>query len=687
MRHHTISPVGAIAVSLLVGLATLAHAEIRFGNHVSPLIKRATDLGPLDRSSPVEITMWLKMRDEDGLDKSLSALRASGTTLSDEQIQARYAPDTQDAAIVTEFLRSKGLNITAVGPHNFYIRAAGSAAVVESAFKVELRRYASLGQVFRANTAGPTLPDAVAPLVASVGGLTDLGARNFVAHATRAQTTVARAANAEGLKAAPVLLSGQPDGLVFSAQCFYSPTTETFTGGVRVNSNAPVTATYEGLRYGANINNQADGTVAPCGYQPSDIASAYNLNPLYKAGLDGRGEIIAIVDAYGSKTIQSDAQAFSQAMGLPPVNLEIIGSSTETTYSTDANAGWASETTLDVEWVHAIAPQAKILLVVTPTNSFDDLFAGIMTAINYRHGGVVAISNSWGGVEIGTFPQFRQSADTMFKLASAKGIAVNFSSGDDGDEAITLGFADVDWPASSPFVTAVGGVSLALTRNKQIQFQTAWGNNITEIADTIALGSPPIDPPNSEGFDFGSGGGTSDVYAQPSFQRGLGGQRRLVPDISWLADPFTGVEIIFTGDAAGDLAIDVIGGTSLACPMFSALWGIANQRAGHPLGQAAPYLYDLPNNAIQDVRAVSSSDDVTGVISDSGKYSASELAEPLQGVPTFLSTLYNSPFSTRWFVLTFGTDSTLQAGPGYDLATGLGTPNGTAFVEAFGGRH
>jgi subtilase family serine protease len=682
MRHHTITPIATIAVSLLVGMGTLVHAESRFANHVSPLIRHSTDLGPLAGSSPVEITMWLKMRDEAGLDNSLTTLRTSGTTLSEEQIQSRHAPQTKAATVVSDFLRSKGLTVTEVGPNNFYVRAAASAAVVESAFKVKLHRYASQGQIFHANTTGPSLPDAVAPFVASVGGLSNLGARNLIAHANPPRSTLARASDAEGLQVAPMPATAQPNGLIFSAQCFLAPTSETFTAD-------GVTATYQGLRYGQNIGNTAPGTQPPCGYQPSDIASAYNLNPLYQSGLDGRGETIAIVDAFGSTTIKKDAAAFAAAMGLPAVDLTIIGNPTSSNFDPDANkAGWAAETTLDVEWVHAIAPRAKIILVVTPTNSFDDLFAGIVKATNQP--GVVAISNSWGGVEIGTFPQLRQSTDSIFKLAGAKGISVNFSSGDSGDEAINLGFADVDWPASSPFVTAIGGVSLALDHNKRMLFQTAWGNNITEIADTVALGSPPLDPPNSEAFDFGSGGGTSDVYPQPAFQRHLGGQRRLVPDISWLADPFTGVEIIFTADAAGDLGIEVIGGTSLACPMFSALWGIANQRAGHPLGQAAPLLYDLPNNAITDVRAFSSDNNVTGVISDSGgtsNYSASELAEPLQGVPTFLSALYNSPFSTRWFVLTFGTDSSLQATPGYDLATGLGTPNGEEFVEAFAKHH
>src|SRR5262249_6607762 len=262
---------------------------------------------------------------------------------------------------------------------------------------------------------------------------------------------------------------------------------------------------------------------------------------------------------------------------------------------------------------------------------------------------------------------------------ASQGISIQFSSGDSGDEAINLGVADVDWPASSPWVTAIGGVSLSLRKNNSIDFQTAWGHNITLIADTTSPGRPPVDPALQEGFEFGGGGGISDVYAKPKFQRRLPGDRRLVPDISWLADPFTGVEIVFTFDASGGQAIDSIGGTSLSCPMFSALWAIATQRAGRKLGLAAARLYDLNNSAIVDVKAFGSRDNVTGVIRDAGGasvYSAAELAAPLQNLPDFYSALYNSPFSTRWFVLTFGTDSTLAVTDGYDLATGLGTPDG-----------
>jgi subtilase family serine protease len=158
-----------------------------------------------------------------------------------------------------------------------------------------------------------------------------------------------------------------------------------------------------------------------------------------------------------------------------------------------------------------------------------------------------------------------------------------------------------------------------------------------------------------------------------------------------VGDPYTGVEIIFTADAQGDLGIEVIGGTSVACPMFSALWAIANQKNHHPLGQAAPLLYRLPPDAITDVVNVSSGHNVTGTIHDAGgtdPINSWELAAPLQDLPSFISALYNSPFSSRWFVITFGLDSTLRTGRGWDPATGLGTPNGWNFVQAVSGfRH
>ena len=648
------------------------------------LLSRATDLGPVNTSTDIEVTLWMKLHDQQGLDALVAAQQAGKAGyLSSEQVRAQHAPSQAEVAKVADFLKSQGFTVTGFGPENMFVKATASVARVQSEFNVELHQYNLNGRTFRASSRKATLPPAIAGLVSAVGGLSDLAPEPQVARvAKNGAASVRRQTDAEGMRPEPQPLSASSNGLLFSAQCFYPPTQVQFT-----SADGTITATYQGNRYGAPINS-GPPNLPPCGYQPSDLQSAYNLTPLYQEGLTGKGTTVAIVDAYGSTTIAYDVAAFSKYMGLPAPDLTIIGTPTESNFSTDAHAGWAAETTLDVEWVHAVAPRAKIVLVVTPTNSFTDLFGGILQAASVP--GVVSISNSWSGFEIGIAgdPEFYSAADNIFKAIGAAGESIQFSTGDYGDNAVQTGFATTGWPASSPYTTGVGGVSVVLDSQKHIAWQSSWGTNITEIADTTALGNPPLDPPNNEGFVGGGTGGASDTYRKPWYQRGLPGDRRLTPDISWVADPYTGVEIIYSVDAQNDLGIEVIGGTSVACPMFSALWAIANQHSHHPLGQAAPRLYRLSPWAITDVANSGSQNNVTGTMHDPGgtfPLNSWELAAPLQNLPAFTSAIYNSPHSTRWFVLGFGLDSTLWTGRGWDPATGLGTPNGWNFVHALSG--
>jgi len=239
----------------------------------------------------------------------------------------------------------------------------------------------------------------------------------------------------------------------------------------------------------------------------------------------------------------------------------------------------------------------------------------------------------------------------------------------------------------------VGGTSTFLDSHSNIKLQTGWGLNFARIANPTP--NPPVIPPLFFGFQEGSGGGTSVVYAKPKFQEHLHGKFRQLPDISMDADPQTGVEIIVTPDSVpGDpVYVEVFGGTSLSCPMFSALWAIANQanaaQGGGPLGQAAPILYQLSGNAITDVNVepLSTLLNVNGVILNPPSpivfESAPYLAQPLENTPPFgfVSALYQSSVSTRWDVFTFGTDSSLTTGPGWDNVTGLGSPNGEAFIN------
>lgn len=258
---------------------------------------------------------------------------------------------------------------------------------------------------------------------------------------------------------------------------------------------------------------------------------------------------------------------------------------------------------------------------------------------------------------------------------------------------VAEGIVDVEYPGSSPWATAVGGVSLVLGPDRHIRFQTGWGTNFVYLSSSGATGSTPIDPPEPVGafdglppssFLYGSGGGASNIYAKPAFQSSVPGDRRLVPDISWVADPFTPGQIVLTVDAQGDQVVSYGGGTSLSCPMFSALWGIATQRAGGRLGQAAALVYGLGPDAITDVTPVDSGSDVTGTIQDASgasPLSKWQLAAPLQNSPPFVSAFTQAPDGT-WVVVTFGTDTTLGASQGWDNVTGVGTPNGAAFVEA-----
>jgi subtilase family serine protease len=238
----------------------------------------------------------------------------------------------------------------------------------------------------------------------------------------------------------------------------------------------------------------------------------------------------------------------------------------------------------------------------------------------------------------------------------------------------------------------VGGTSTFLNHQNQIKLQTGWGNNQTQIADVAP--NPPVIPPVLFGFVFGAGGGTSAYFPKPPYQNRLPGNHRKVPDISMNADPYTGNEIIITPDSVvgHPQEVDVLGGTSLSTPMFSAVWAIANQAAlaqgiGTPLGQAAPILYRLPGTAITDVNVPASATqhNVTGTIFDPPNppqhLTADYLVEPGPPNQRYVSALYNSPFSTRWFVNSFGTDTSLSTNVGWDNVTGLGTPNAN-FIQA-----
>jgi subtilase family serine protease len=665
----------ALAVVVLSAGNANAQSQTISGN-TPGFVSMGKDVGAEDSSKSIRVTLWLHPHNKSSLDHLAKELYDANSTnyrhwLKPAELKTEFAPTEEDVNTVKQFLLERNLKVVSVGPANFSVTAQGTVSEVERAFSVKIDKFNVGAESHRSNTGDPTIEGPASAIVAAVYGLDDYAFSHPVQQVKDLFSS--KPGTAKSLHGAGT------DGIFYSGQCFPGTETETFT-----TSGTLPFATYSGNAFGQATGGL--GSLPPCGYDPAEIYTAYNLNGLYAKGFHGEGQTIVILDWYGSTHVTQDANLFSSLNKLPPLtpsNFNIIY------YPYNCNCQEVSaEINLDVEWAHAIAPGANIVLLVPPSPSFADVDNATVYAITYGLGNT--ISGSFGAPERILSPVILNQENLIAELAAVSGISTNYSSGDYGD-FIALGIPPtVSAPADLPFATGVGGVSLALNTDNSIAWQAGWGNNETAIVAPPSLGGYVVDPPIHFGFAFGSGGGPSGYFAKPRFQKGVPGSVRQVPDISWLADPFTGAEIvIFDGT---DEAIEVIGGTSLATPMFSGLWAIANQEAGVPLGQAAPYLYSMPAGTITDIVPVISPTSPTGIIQDTNApyfhhYSAPQLAKagvfPLNPPKYFYSAIYHSPFDFEWDIVTFGTDSSLTIHAGWDNVTGLGTPNGQAFADAF----
>ncbi len=274
-------------------------------------------------------------------------------------------------------------------------------------------------------------------------------------------------------------------------------------------------------------------------YGPADIRHAYGVDQL---PYDGAGQTIAIVDAYGNPTIQADLKQFDQMFGLPdPPSFTVL---TPQGPPPAPVGSWAIETSLDVEWAHAIAPKANIVLVATASNSGADLYAGIDAAVAT---GAQQVSMSFGAEEFAGINQL----DSHFQVPGVSFFASSGdnSAGDGGTNPIVL------YPAAVPNVVGVGGTNLQLAgAGNTRSSETVWGNG--NLASS------------------GTGGGYSQVESLPGYQQGfVTGKQRGVPDVALVADPSTGVYIIDNYDNYSG----AVGGTSDAAPQWAGLAALANQ--------------------------------------------------------------------------------------------------------------
>jgi subtilase family serine protease len=395
---------------------------------------------------------------------------------------------------------------------------------------------------------------------------------------------------------------------------------------------------------------------APC-YVPAQLETAYNEQPLFSSGITGKGQTIVIVDSFGSPTIQSDLATFDATFNLPaPPSFKIIqpAGPVPAYDPTDANGdvGWAGETTLDVEWSHAMAPGASILLVETPVAETDGTvgFPQIVKAENYvinHHLGQV-ISQSFAATE-GTFP----SAASIYALRSAyfnaarNHVTVLAATGDNGAASASNAAGTlythpaVNWPSTDPLVTAVGGTQLALlSTGQRTQADRVWNDSTNYALNNAFSGTPG---PQARA----TGGGLSTVFPRPSYQDGVAGvvgDHRGVPDIamSGACSGLVNTYQSFPGSPAGWY---VVCGTSEATPLFAGIVALADQEAGHSLGLINPALYALSAAHAPGIVDVTTGNNSVGFLQ-----------------PTLV------------------TVQGYHAGPGYDLASGVGTVNAALFV-------
>ncbi|WP_078891175.1 protease pro-enzyme activation domain-containing protein [Streptomyces sp. NRRL S-350] len=548
MRPRSLALAAAIAVlpltAVSLGVSTAQAAtpnaapRVSLPNTVNPAVAHSEKKGDVPSEQQISVSVSLKLRNADALDRFLAAVTTPGTPefgryLTPEQFTARFGPTQADVEQVKTYLAQQGLTVSDVSANRQVVNARGTAAQISQAFGTHESSYVDpqLQRAFFANDAAASIPSDLAAVVQGVSGLDN--------HAVRKNRLA------------------QP------------------------NAAAP----------GAIAPNAA--TASPSGMSPAQYTGAYNLT---KTGADGTGVTVALweFDGYKSSNLTTyDSQYGLTGPAVSTVSVDGAG------YDSAPGQG-QGEVELDSEIVRGAAPKATQLVYEAPNSDQGEIdMANKIVADNRAS----VISISWGSCEPDTTAASMTAVDNAFKQAAAQGISIFSASGDDGSRDCTRSTSGstvkaVDFPASSPHQTGVGGTNLKVGSGNVYSSESAWST---------------------------AGGGVSTVFSKPSWQTGTGvsGTMRTVPDVASNADPASGFAIYTAG------GWQVYGGTSAAAPLWSGYAAQFNQKAkaaGQPaLGEASPRLYSVANSssygstfhdvttgANQDFSAKAGYDQVTG---------------------------------------------------------------------------
>ncbi|MFC5864098.1 protease pro-enzyme activation domain-containing protein [Acidicapsa dinghuensis] len=668
----SLSGISVTALSVaLTWLSTSSVSTALPSHNVPKAVELATDRGRVNPTNEINLTVVLKLHNQAAYDKAVEALYdpASPTFHQwfKEEDFLKYAPTQQEFEAVKLELVNAGFSVVDSDPHRFSIRVHGTIGSAESAFQTEIHSFTFRGKTFDAHIHDAKLTGSANDFVDSVAGLERHQARPQIAVAKNFRTgqplfkePLAKAKDTGGLLG---LITGIP--LSYPQTFNYSLT------------DPNISATYRGTVYAIDPTRIVS-------YTPQELQTHYGLTPLIEEGYNGKGQTIALVEGYGYADAESDANAAAQIFGLPL----FTNSTFQVVYPEgkplNPNAAdltnWTGEIALDIQSAHAIAPGAKILVVASAGQDDEDQIASLNYII--KHHLANAVSSSWeNDDEMIAGPAELDAFNSVLKKGAASGISFQFSTGDNGDLGLGTPVGAVEVPSDAPWAVAVGGTSILNDPVSLGDVSAGWGNNVGYIAS-----GGPLDPPVALGFSGGAGGGQSQYFAKPTWQEGLPGSWRQVPDVSALADPYTGFAIVFTSEGVQYFEAGV-GGTSLASPIFTAIWAIADQFNGHPLGFASPAVARLKQGEITDVVPVSplNAHNPAGSVTDSNgttDYTTPELFSGfLYSQTQFPAAIW--PFDSEdTAVLSFGTDSSLTVTRGWDNVTGYGEPNGLPFILA-----
>ena len=583
--------------------------------------------GPADPTSYVGFRVYLGWNNPtrvEALARAVSDPRSSsyGRYLSPAQFRQEFSPSQSQVGVVQSWLRSQGFTVEYVPANNHYVSAEGTVSQAQVAFGTNIGMYRVNGLTIRSPSSDLSIPSNLASVVSGIMGLDD--SAQFVS----TNHVVGDA------PPPPAFVSAQPCSIYWAEK--------------------------QAVGFADPYGNSAL-PYAPCGYTPQQIKGAYGLST---HPFDGAGQTVAIIDAYAAPTILKDVNQWSINRGLPKMSqsqlVQVVAPGTyhhpEKGLKQDPQ-GWYGEETLDVEAVHGMAPATRIVFVGAP-NSFQDLDAALNHVVDQRLAKIV--TNSYGfPTEVLPRGYIKPYEDTILQGA-IEGIGIYFSSGDNSDESQVVGYSTTDWPASSPYVTAVGGTSLAIGPTNNYLFETSWGTTTSSWNGTAWSPAPP------GSWLYGSGGGVSRLFKEPFYQVGVvqnsvfqtqGRIGRAVPDISALGDPNTGYLIGETQtfpDGTVRYSEYRIGGTSLSSPLIAGIMALADQAAGHPHGFANPLFYSL-----------------------AGSSAYTDIVSPTSTVAVVRANYSNSVDASSGVVYRLRTmDQTLslKTTPGYDDVTGLGTP-------------